>query len=275
MWAKCCLMALISGFPGVVSAQGLGIVSSPVATSTDGSAPVPVLTGLLGIKDAAALTEITSHLAAVGVGPWLGMRATGKISFGPDPTTYDATLTNLGRDRFRLDAGTKKGPMSVRFLHSSGKSRGGNDATSVLPSETALTGLFPFELLRIASLPKDSTSVLDHGLVSLNGTTLHRITLEMPSIGRNPLTKTQQTVAVDFYLDPISHLLVKTVAFSAQMQGQRAKLLDEVTYADYRQVGTAMIPFRITETLQGEQSMSLQLSDVQLNPTLDATYFEF
>jgi hypothetical protein len=51
--------------------------------------------------------------------------------------------------------------------------------------------------------------------------------------------------------------------------------LREITYDDYREVGNVMIPFRYTQTLNGQNQWTLQLSEVQINPTAQATFFEF
>jgi hypothetical protein len=219
---------------------------------------------------------LANHLAAVGQVRWGGMQGTGKITYASgDPTAYDATLSNLGADRFRLDAQTKKGPTSIRIHRFVGKIQGSDGAISVIPSTTAALGLFPFELPRFANSPGLASSLIDQGLVALGGTELHRITLELGSLGRNPVTKSIDTIVTDLYFDPTSHLLIKSVS-SVLIAGSRpVKLLSVVTYGDYRMAAGSMVPFRYTETLEGQPYRTLQLSNVQLNPELNTTYFEF
>ena len=69
--------------------------------------------------------------------------------------------------------------------------------------------------------------------------------------------------------------LAKSASSSFIAVGHSAKFLRVVTYSDYRKVGTAMVPFRYDESMDGQQYWVVQLSDVQLNPVLDATYFQF
>ncbi len=236
---------------------------------------IPAATGVLDRKDTEALAEWSSHLGAVGSDPWKGMQGTGKITYGSqEPTAYDASLTNLGGDSFRLDAKTSKGEMSIRIHGHLGKTKNG-DALTPLPSDSSAAGLFPFERARLNRYTGAGTSLVDHGLTLISGTELHRITLETPTLGRNPVTKSQETTATDFYFDPTSHLLVKTANSTLSTVGQRARFLTVITYDDYRRVGNSMIPFRYTETMDGQLYWTLQLSDVKLNPVLDATYFEF
>jgi hypothetical protein len=231
---------------------------------------------VLGQQDAAALKEITEHLAVVGSAPWLGMRGKGKITYGPiDTTAYDATLSTLGGDKFRLDAQTKQGEMSIRIHGGLGKIKSGDGTMSSMPFDTAMSGLFPFARPRQKNFSGPTGSLLDHGLTTIGGTELHRITFEGATIGRNPVTKSRQTVATDLYFDPTSHLLVKSSTASAIADGRNVKFLFVVTYDDYRKVGTSMVPFRYTETMNGERYWTLQLSEVQLNPELPSTYFEF
>jgi hypothetical protein len=247
--------------------------SSPGLPDCD--VPVPTNSGVLGQKDAPALTELGHHLAVVGPGPWGGIQATGKITYAAqDATTYDATLSNLGVDRFRLDTQTKRGPMSIRIRHSFGEIQNDDGSMTFISPNTAAAGLFPFETARAADVSPEFTSLVDHGLVAVGGVELHRITFEFALTG-NSTARSKPTTTTDLYFDPTSHLLVKT-ANSVDIPGTpRVKFLRVVTYSDYRKVGTTMIPFHYSETLDGQQYWMLQLSYVQLNPALSPTYFDF
>ncbi len=242
----------------------------------DGDVVIPVKTGILGHVDPTALTEVTAHLAAVGGTSWVGMQGTGKITYGPtDPTTYDVTLSNIGGHKYRLDANTKTGAMSIRINRQRGKLQNGDGMMSVIPPDSALTGLFPFELIRLAHFPWPATSLIDHGPAVIGSTQLHRISFEFSSIGRNPVTNSPETIVIDLYFDPATHLLVKSAASTHTADARNASFLFVVNYSDYRQVGKTLVPFRYTETMEGQPYWTVQLSDVQLNPALNTTYFEF
>jgi hypothetical protein len=252
------------------------ITPTPAHDFLDRDVAIPKATGALGRQDTAALKEITEHLATVGSAPWLGMQGTGQIVYGAkDPTAYSATLSILGNDRFRLDSQTNKGEMSLRIHGQVGKIQGTGGPAETIPPEAAAAGIFPFGLVRTLHFPGPETSLIDHGLTTVGGVQLHRITAETPSIGRDPVTKSRRTVAIDLYFDPASHLLAKSASSSFIAVGHSAKFLRVVTYSDYRKVGTAMVPFRYTESMDGQQYWALQLSDAQLNPALDAAYFRF
>jgi hypothetical protein len=281
-FARYCALLMFVGsgcFALQAQSNASSISSQPPKQSLgaiDGDIVVPNATGALGHQDAAALKEITEHLAVVGSAPWLGMQGTGQIVYGAkDPTAYSATLSILQNDRFRLDAQTNKGEMSLRIHGPVGKIQGSGGPTETIPPDTAAAGIFPFGLVRTVHFPGRDTSLIDHGLTTAGGVQLHRITVETPSIGRDPVTKSRRTIAIDLYFDPATHLLAKSASSSFIAVGHSAKFLRVVTYSDYRKVGTAMVPFRYDESMDGQQYWVLQLSDVQLNPVFDVTYFQF
>jgi hypothetical protein len=242
----------------------------------DADIVIPTTSGVLGQKDAGALTELASHRTAVGSNPWIGMQGTGTITYATqDSPAYDATLSNLSADRFRLDAQTTKGETSIRINGTVGKIQGSDGKISIIPSDTASLKLFAFELPRALDFSGPKVSLLDRGIVSVGDTRLHRITFEFPSSIRNPVDKLQQTNVIDLYLDPESHLLIKSASLILLADSRPTRFLSVVTYSDYRKVGASLIPFRYSETLEGQQCRTLQLSDVQLNPTLNSTYFDF
>jgi hypothetical protein len=248
---------------------------SPPSESLDKDVPTPAVVGTLGQQDAGALSELVAHLKVVGAGPWAGMQGTGQITYGEDTTTYSATLSVLGGTHFRLDGQTQAGQLSIRINGNNGKiQEADGHQYPILPS-TASSGIFQFELPRLADFPHASTSFLDRGSVSISGTLLHRLTYEIPAASADNAPMIKGAVVTDFYFDPISHLLIKS-ANSIRINGAgNNEFLRVITYGDYRKVGDLMIPFRYTQTLNGQKQWTLQLSDVQLNPDLNTTLFEF
>lgn len=242
--------------------------------SLDADVPIPASTGILDQQEAGALAELAGHQTAVGSSTWSGMQATGTIIYaGQNSPAYAATFSSLGSDMYRPDLQTSKGQTSTRIHGLMGKMQGGDMQVSPMDPNAALAGLFPFALLR--STEFQATTLIDHGLTNIGGVELHRITLERASLGNNPVTKARNTLATDFYFDPTSHLLVKSAAFAPTDSNTRSRSLTVVTYGDYRTVGSSLVPFRYTETIAGQAALTLQLSNVQLNPALNSTYFEF
>ena len=247
-----------------------GVQSDPshVFEALDRDVPAPVSTGILGISDSAALSEIIAHVKVVGASPWAGIQGTGQITYGSESTSYSATLTIIGNTQFRLDGQTSNGMLSIRIDGEAGKIQESNGREYPLLPDTAASGIFQFELPRVANFPDSSTSLVDHGTAIINGSTLHRMTFEFPTALPEENEQRRRTVATDLYFDSTTHFLMKSANLIRINGAGNHDFLRVVTYEDYRKVGNSMIPFRFTQTLNGQKQWILQLSDVQLNPAV-------
>jgi hypothetical protein len=276
---KCsCLLMLVSLPLSLLQAQtDFTRIYGPV----DRDVSVPSATGLFGHVDPAASTEILEHIAAVGASPWQDMSASGKITYplGDTSEADSATLTIFNGDRFRLDVQTPQGTRSTRIVGGSGATLRSDGSKDFLLPFTAAQGLVAFPQLRVATFPTSQTSLYDKGLQSVDGTTLHRLAVEHP-LGKPPsaLPSAKATVppsvVTDLYFDPASHLLMKSVA-SIKLSGMGSDFIRCTTYEDYRKVGAVLVPFRISESLNGQVQWTLQLDSVALNTGLAQTNFIF
>ena len=228
--------------------------------------PIPVATNKLGQYDAAALAEVLEHLKVVGTTPRTGMQGTGTITYGSDQNSYPTALTILGSKKSRLDVQTSTGAISSRINNRVGNVQQPDGTRFPLAPEMAASGILQFQLPRLADLQTRS-SVLDHGVTVIDGMNLHRVTIEQQ-------LSPKKNIATDLYFDPKTHLLIKT-ANAIRPDGSQSELLRVITYGDFRPVDGVMIPFLCTQVLDGQKQWTIQLSEVQLNPTLQSNYFEF
>lgn len=236
--------------------------------------PLPATSAVLGHTDTGALAELLAHLKAVGATPWTGMQGTGQITYGDDTTSYNATLAILGNTGFRLDADAQQGQFSIRINRNHGAIQEVDGKRHLILPGTAASGIFQFQLPRLANFPATGSSFLDRGMVIVAGQNLHRLTFEAP-LGISTKSGKQKIVATDLYFDSTMHFLVKS-ANTIRINGiTNVDFLREITYEDYRQVGSLLIPFRFTQTLNGQKQWTLQLSDVQLGATQPVAYFNF
>lgn len=263
--------------PSAVSATTSAQISvQSTVNPLDVSVFTPLATATLGQQDTAASAEIAAYRSVIGGSSrWLGMQATGTIRFSADPTEYNVTLSNLGNQRFRLDTQTPAGVESIRIQGRLGKVQIGNKPAAVMDPDTALTGIFPFELVGRVPPGAKNTALVDHGTVSINGTSLHWLTLELPSVAWNPSSRSQGTLPVDLYFSPTTHLLIRSACYVILPGGRQVPFLSVVTYSDYRFVGTSMVPFHYAENINGQLYRTVQFSSVQLNPALSPDYFHF
>jgi len=270
-----CYLSVVFVVPCMMLSMCFG-QSSPTrgGGAFDSDIPIPLTSGVLGQQDASAMAEVAAHLAVVGNSPWTGMQGSGQIRYGTsDQTIYPATLSILGGSSFRLDSQTAQGGTSIRISRRYGKIQSADGQMLLLPPNTAESGLFQFELPRLTGFPNPSASLIDHGLNLVGGMQLRRLTYEF--LVGNPSAKNKETVVTDLYFDPSTKLLIKSSNAIRLNGANNTSFLRVITYDDYRLVSGAMIPFRYTQTLDGQKQWTLQLTTAQLNPALNATSFQF
>ena len=272
-------LAISTAVVGTVSGQeatdGLSSMTR-VLGPKDGDVAVPSLLLPLGSLDAVALQAILDFIKSINGGNWRGMQGAGTLT-GPDQkTTSQATLTVLGGDDYRLDVSAQEGQTSLRIQGVSGQVLESDGSSHGLPAETAAQGLLALPKLLASSFPGTQTSVLDRGLVSIGSGMLHRITIE------NPLDSTATTVSaadqisvIDLYFDPASHLLIKSVSLAQLNSMDRDRYVKAITYSNYQTVNNVLLPLTLSQTLNGQLQWSFQLTDVHLQPAVDAHYFQF
>jgi hypothetical protein len=240
----------------------------------DLAVPGPALTSVQ--RDPSALQVITAFLTAANSGGWGGMQATGTLtSPGKTEEQYPATLTVKNGDSFRLDVSATEGQRSLRIQGQVGAILESNGVKHTLPPATALGGFLAFPRLMMATFPGEQTSVLDQGIVVVEGKSLHRITIqEQVFHGATPPTTDQPSI-VDLYFDPATHLLVKSVALVQLDTADRARYMQAITYSEYQSVNSVLLPFAYSQTLNGQRQWSLQLANVQLDSSTDTSLFIF
>lgn len=227
-----------------------------------------------GQVDEAALVEVRQYLKVIGNPHWTGMQGTGTLSQGGQES-LNVILAVLGDNRFRLDVTTSQGVRSIRISDAIGVVQQDNGTQQTLPAATAKNGLVAFPPLLSSTLPDSKTTLLDHGLIQIEGKSLHRITLERVVLPGDPTPEKNNISVLDLYFDPDSHLLIKSAERVQLDSSDRARYLRVTTYADYRQVDGMLIPYQYIQTLNGQKQWTLNLTEVNCRPALDASYFLF
>ena len=243
----------------------------------DSDARMPARTGILGRGDAAALEEVVEHQNAVGAAPWVGIQGKGFLTYpSADLGPFNATLSILHGDNFRLDVETPQGIRSTRIHGSHGAIQDADAKYQQIQPETATQGLVQFHLLRLPSFPGPSLSLIDRGTTQIQGKSLHLITIESPlPKDAYPIGLAHSTTATDLYFDPSTHLLVKS-ATSVMVTGTHGQdFLRVISYSDYQKVGGTMIPFHYEESLSGQLQWTLQLTQASYETPLQPSDFIF
>lgn len=75
-----------------------------------------------------------------------------------------------------------------------------------------------------------------------------------------------------YYIDPDTNLVYKSVAMAMSPLGFEVET--ETIMSDYREVEGTMVPFSITITQEGEEYMSMTISEVEYNTGLEDSLFD-
>ena len=240
----------------------------------DQTIPLPAFVGALGQKDAPALQVLVDYLKAVNIGAWTGMQASGMLTDSSGDSSQ-ATLTVLNDDHFRLDVQTPSGKRSTRISGSNGKILEVDGKSFLMPPATAKAGLIAFPQLLVSTFPASNTSLIDRGQVQIDGKLLHRITVEEAVFAGKTGASQRNTSVTDLYFDPSTNLLLKSASSVQLDSSDSQRYLIVITYGDYQKVQETLIPFAYSQSLNGKQQWTLQLSNPTLQPSVDASYFQF
>lgn len=271
-----CLGVMLSALSSsaLLAQAGSHVDLTRIYGAEDRDVPTPTFTGTLGQKDTSALQELIDYLKATNITAWQGMQASGTLTDGTGANDQ-ATLTVLNGDHFRLDVETPKGKRSTRINGGYGKTLEVDGKSFFMPLATAKAGLIAFPRLLVSSFPSSDTSFIDRGQVKIDDQMLHRITVEESASTSKTATDQHNINVTDLYFDVSSHLLLKSVSSVQLDSSDRERYLVAVTYGNYQKVQGSLIPYSYSQNLNGQRQWSLQLNEVNLQPTVDTSYFQF
>jgi len=236
--------------------------------------PSPVTTGVLGKRDAGALSEINAHIIAVGASGWQSLEATGTLTY-PDGSAFAATLYLSGSRFQRLDIEMGSGTRSVRIGGFAGRYQGERGNQGALPPATSSAGIVAFPRIWADAATSASISLYEQHLYTGTGSNLHRITMEYALEGPAGSRLGNKTAATDLYFDPSTHLLdysVDAVTFNGPTRQPFQRVTD---YEEYQQFSGIKVPTVIKQYLNGQLQWTLQLNQVTINSNPDASVFSF
>ncbi len=266
-------MALLCVLCGLVLPAWSQNQSTRIYGITDSDVSVPTATGIIGRADPSALQEINAYLAATNTTNCPAMQGTGTIQYpGTHEGTLPATLAFQSGTESRLDIVTPQGTRSTRIVGSSGVIRYENGSRQQLSPESATTGIVQLSALPCVLMAQGPASYIDRGIASTNR--FHRLTLETP-LAPEARTPAHATSVIDFYSDPTTHLLLKTVTLIRIPGARNQDFIRTISYSNYQKVDGVLVPFTYQESLNGEPIWSLQLTQVQLNTQNADSYFRF
>ena len=234
-------------------------------------------------RDPQAITLLTQALNAAGgtaaVGSIQDFTGTGNVTFywaGQD-VPGSIIFKGRGTTQFRLDASTASGNLTVIANNGAGSVARPDGTTAVLSLPVTLNlGSATLQVLNIAAALGDSSmSILNEGSSTYNGTqvTVVRVERALPSTGSsNPIPDTAS--ARDLFIDSNTHLILAVRDRAYPKDGIGPTTPHDLVFSDYQNVNGVLVPFAIKEEIDGQVTMTVQLSQVTFNTGLSDSNFQ-
>jgi len=260
-----CLFTL---FPSVTSQVSLGqsISSSTAQVQRDPQA-ISVLNQVLTAAGGAAALAQTQDLTASG---------TITFNWADQDVAGTATLKARGTNQFRIQASF---PDGIRVWTTNNGQRVEKEVDgSVIIAFYNLSTVFDnlqFPLAGVFAALQDSATNLTYvALESKEGSNVHHIRVTRGTLAIPSVQRTNQVASLDLFIDANTNQIrsVVTVASSNGSPGQT--IPREIRYSDYRPASGFVIPFSITELIDGQQTFSIQITQVSFNTGLTDSDFE-
>ena len=200
------------------------------------------------IQDFLASGTITYH--------WAGQDVVGSV-----------TVKGKGLAEFRLDSVLSQGIRSFKVVGTAGSITTEDGKTTALPYFSLLTAAnLTFPVARVADLlNKSATTVQYVGLVPFEMAQAHQIHV-VPSINPslNPPGGATQFGSFDLYVDPTTFQLLE-LSESIWPVSNNQPLRHEIRYSNYRSAGSVVVPYGISESVNGQETWSMSLSSISFN----------
>lgn len=272
------LGSLLMGLCSAIPLYGQQNPFTQILGSTDQGIVFPQKTALLARQDPGALQEILAFRRAISLGSWMDMKATGQLTSTAIGSSAPENATLWIRDHhgYRLDIQKPKGLSSVRMDGAYGAVQHQDGRMKAMDARDAVAGLLAFPDLMEANFPAPNVMLIDQGMATVDGTTLHRITVEKPWPGDPVDAKGNLlTTVTDFYFNPQTHLLRKSAHGVLGSKPSPEQFLEVITYGNYQVADGMQVPSQYRETLNGQILWTLQLTQIQLNLGLPQSDFHF
>jgi hypothetical protein len=207
---------------------------------------------------------------AAAIGAIADYTAAGIITYHvPSDTQGTVTLRGLGSGEFRMDASLASGVRSEV-----------DNGNAIFKDETGLTKAYPVSMSPgrlvlpaislVPALTSASLSVLYKGLVQMGGHPAYRI--EVQRFLRIPIADPdghfRDLHTVDYFVDA-STFQILMVQDIVPKQATR-----QISYSNYRSAGGVLVPFSISEQIDGQPTRQIELGQITFNSGLQDSDFQ-
>lgn len=235
-----------------------------------------------GQRDAQALTVLSQVLKAAGGQAALAavqdFTAKGNVTYSwGQGVQGSAIVKGRGLHQFRVDATLPDGLHSWIVNDNSTFQRKPDGSVSRLPSQNSLKpASMTFPLILLLTVVQDTSfNITYRGLITRSGQQLHDILVQktFPS-GVDPVGALGRITKADIFIDP-NALTVQTLEDAAyRKDGGPGEYSRQVEFSNYHITNGILVPFSITESVAGQQTTTIQLTQITFNTGLTDNDFE-
>jgi hypothetical protein len=198
-------------------------------------------------------------------------RLTGFMQISGSSLRNTIKVVSRGPDDMRLDiAMAEGGTHSVTFLGGQGKMRDRMGKETALSGSSRAGGEIAFlpTPAALSELLGSARAIEYVGSETVNGRPAHHIVVARQySKNRDPLGVATAHSRTELFIDVHTSLVVKIASLVYEARGQKSSRR-ELILADYRAVNGLILPFSITEMLDGQVSWAITVESIELNPKL-------
>jgi outer membrane lipoprotein-sorting protein len=249
----------------VASAQQSPAASAPPAPTRDPQAVQVLAQALNAAGGVTALTAIQDYTASGTVNYYWGDGEQGTV-----------VVKGRGTGQFRVDATLPEGVRSWAISNGSGWVKETDGRTDVILTHNAedLGSLtFPFTFLSSA-LQDPSMSLVYVGLETAGGIQVHHVRAQMIyAQNADPTGLLAKLSKREFFIDATSFRLVSSEDMAHTRDNATVGEVRKVQFSDYRQINGILVPFSIAESIQGQQSETIQINQINFNTGLQDSTF--
>jgi hypothetical protein len=246
------------------------VASSQVDTNAVARDPqaISILTGALNAAGgASAVAAIQSYSADGTVNYfWAGQEVQGTV-----------TIRSGGLDRFRLDATLPEGLRSLVANHGGGFVKEWDGREKAIPYPVAVSlGANTLPLLHLlAALQDSSTSIRYAGLLSYSEQQAYEIRIRRHySSNDDPSGQLGRLTEKTVFIEQGTLQVIGSRDAAYMMGNASVGQPHELEFSNFKQVGGIVAPFSITESLEGQRTMVVQLNQITFNANFADSDFQ-
>ncbi len=228
-------------------------------------------------SQSAGLSALARAIEASGVAdpirPVYDFTATGTIIYfwAGEEVSGPATVRGRTGGQFRLDAVLPNGTRSFSVSRGIGSIREPGSEVKLFPFHITLNlGVEAFPYLDLTTAVNDpQTGVVDQGLVDHPGGQAQQVRVRHVFSQAEDPDGTLTTLSTkDYFVDPVSGLLLKTLSMAHPMETLTEEHPREVEFENYSIFSGVKIPTLVREKIIGQTTWELRISEVTFNTGL-------